>query len=105
MHTPFFLAWCMWGFGALQLLFLKETGTRALDGNFTWGYDICLFVLFAVSLVYFLENLRGTTFLGGKYVPRVLYASVLGAIFGYHMYCGLYFFIRMLMGVTYFMQA
>ncbi len=105
VHTPFFLAWCMWGFGALQLLFLKETGSRALDGNFTWGYDICLFVLFIVSLVYFLDNLRSTSFLAGKYIPHVLYASVLGAVFGYHLYCGLIFFIRLLFGVTYFMQA
>ncbi len=104
-HMPFFLAWTMWLFGALQLLFLKETGSRALDGNFTWGYDICLFVLFGVSLLYFLENLRSKTFLTGKFAVRIIYASVLGAVFGYHMYCGLYFFIRLLTGVTYFMQG
>ena len=104
-HTPFFLAWSMWAVGAVQLLFLKETGTRALDGNFSWGYDFCLFVLFAVSIVYFMNNLRSARFMKGIYFVRILYASVMGAVLGYHMYCGLYFFIRLLNGVTYFMQA
>lgn len=104
-HTLFFFCWCMWTVGAVQLLFLKETGGRALDGNFTWGYDFCLFVVFALSIVYFMINLRSSRFMGGIYPVRLLYASVLGAVLGYHMYCGLYFFIRLLNGVTYFMQA
>ena len=104
-HTAFFFAWSMWMVGALELLFLKETGERVLDGNFTWGYDLCLFVVFAVSLVYFMINLRSTRFLGGSYPVRILYASVLGAALGYHLYCGFIFFIRLLQGVTYFMQA
>lgn len=104
-HSLFFFSWSMWTVGALQLLFLKETGTRALDGNFSWGYDICLFVVFALSIVYFMMNLRSKRFMGGKYPLRILYASFMGAILGYHMYCGLLFFIRLLTGVTYFMQA
>ena len=104
-HSLFFFSWSMWTVGALQLLFLKETGTRALDGNFSWGYDVCLFVVFALSIVYFMMNLRSKRFMGGKYSLRILYASFMGAILGYHMYCGLLFFIRLLTGVTYFMQA
>lgn len=104
-HTPFILAWAMWGMGAIQLLFLKETGERALDGNFAWGYDFCLFALFVVSIITFMNNLRSETFMKGKFAVRILYASVMGAVLGYHMYCGLYFFIRLLDGVTYFMQG
>lgn len=103
-HTPFFLAWSMWFVGAVELLFLKETGERALDGNFSWGYDFCLFVLFVVSIVYFMNNLRSKRFLGGKYIPHMAYAVMMGTILGYHLYCGFYFFIRLLGGVTYFMQ-
>ena len=105
VHTAFFLAWSMWAVGAIQLLFLKETGTRIQDGNFSWGYDFCLFILFVVSIVYYMMNLRSTRFLKGIYPLRILYAAVLGAVLGYHMYCGFIFFIRLLNGVTYFMQA
>lgn len=104
-HALFFLSWSMWAVGALQLLFLKETGGRELDGNFTWGYDLCLFLVFAVSIVYFMMNLRSRRFMKGNYPVRLIYASVLGAVLGYHMYCGFVFFIRLLTGVTYFMQA
>lgn len=103
-HTPFFLAWSMWFVGALELLFLKETGERALDGNFSWGYDFCLFVLFVVSVVYFMNNLRSARFLGGKYPAHIAYAVVMGTVLGYHLFCGFYFFINLLKGVTYFMQ-
>ena len=104
-HTPFVLAWSMWAIGALELLFLKETGKRELDGNFLWGYDFCLFVLFVVSIVYFMNNLRSVRFLKGSYAGHIAYASVLGAVLAYHMYCGLYFFLRLLGGTTYFMQG
>ena len=33
------------------------------------------------------------------------YASILGAVLAYHMYCGIYFFLRLLGGTTYFMQG
>ncbi|MBR3040662.1 MAG: hypothetical protein IKI20_08445 [Lachnospiraceae bacterium] len=104
-HTPFILAWSMWSVGAVELLFLKETGDRILDGNFAWGYDFCLFALFVVSIIYFMNNLRSSTFLKGTFTVRLLYAAVMGAVLGYHMYCGFYFFIRLLEGVTYFMQG
>ena len=104
-HTPFVLAWSMWAIGALELLFLKETGKRELDGNFLWGYDFCLFVLFVISVVYFMNNLRSVRFLKGSYAGHIAYASVLGAVLAYHMYCGLYFFLRLLGGTTYFMQG
>ena len=104
-HTPFILAWSMWTFGAAELLLLKETGRRELDGNFLWGYDFCLFVLFVVSVVYFMNNLRSARFLKGSYFGHMAYASILGAVLAYHMYCGIYFFLRLLGGTTYFMQG
>lgn len=102
-HRAFWLSWIMWFIGALQLLFLKETGERADAGNFAWGYDLCLFVLFVVSLVYFIRNLRNDKFLFGSRVCRVIYGIVLGAVLLAHTYCGLYFFMCLLEGTTYFM--
>ena len=104
-HTFFFLAWSMWAMGAFELLFLKETGQRALDGNFSWGYDFTLFVLFVLSILYFMNNLRSVRFLGGNKVFRNIYTVITGAVLAYHMYCGALFFVRLLLGQSYFMMA
>lgn len=102
-HREFLVSWIMWVFGALELLFLKETGRREKDANFTWGYSLCLFVLFIFSSVYFVKNLRDPEFLGGKRSLKAVYGVTMGAILGYHVYCGIYFFLRLLEGTTYFM--
>ena len=97
------MSWTMWFFGALELLFLKETGRREKDANFAWGYSLCLFVLFIFSSVYFVKNLKDPKFLGGNKIVKAVYGVTLGAILGYHVYCGIYFFLRLLEGTTYFM--
>lgn len=102
-HREFWVSWGMWFFGALELLFLKETGAREKDANFAWGYSYCLFVLFVISCVYFVRNLKSDTFLGGRKTAKILYGIGGGLILGYHIYCGIYFFIRLLEGTTYFM--
>lgn len=102
-HREFLVSWGMWFFGALELLLLKETGNRVKDANFAWGYNYCLFILFIVSCIYFINNLKDKTFLGGNKTFRTLYGIVLSAILGYHVYCGIYFFLRLLDGTTYFM--
>lgn len=102
-HREFLVSWGMWFFGALELLFLKETGTRLKDANFAWGYNYCLFILFVVSCVYLLRNLKSETFLCGNKVAKTIYAVVMCGILGYHVYCGIYFFLCLLEGTTYFM--
>ena len=104
-HTFFILGWAMWVVGAFELLFLKETGQRALDGNFSWGYDFTLFVLFVLSILYFMNNLRSVRFLGGNKILRGAYTVITGAVLVYHMYCGALFFVRLLLGESYFMMA
>lgn len=103
IHREFLVSWTMWFFGALELLFLKENGKRAMDANFAWGYSICLFYLFVVSCVYLLRNLKSETFLKGHKVAKTIYGVVMGGILGYHVYCGIYFFLNLLEGTTYFM--
>lgn len=82
------------GFG--EALCLVESGRRAADGNFLWGYSFCLFVLFAVCAVRWLE-------LKGKGVQGLLRAG-LGLVYGWHLYCGLYFFINLTAGASYWMK-
>lgn len=102
-HREFLIAWTMWFFGAAELLFLRESGARENDANFSWGYDFALFVLFIISIRYFIQNLRDRKFLFGKKWLKTIYASVMMAILSYHVYCGVYFFIELLSGTTYFM--
>ncbi len=102
-HREFLVSWTMWFFGALELMFLKETGKREKDANFAWGYSYCLFILFIMSCVYFLRNLRDEKFLGGKRAVKIGYGIVMGGILAYHVYCGIYFFLCLLQGNTYFM--
>lgn len=102
-HREFLLSWTMWFFGALELLFLKETGARIKDGNFMWGYSYCLFVIFIMSCVYLVKNLKSNMFMKGNKVAKTIYGCVMGGILGYHVYCGIYFFLQLLEGTTYFM--
>lgn len=103
-HREFLLSWTMWIFGAAELLFLKEDGPRIKDANFAWGYDFCLFILFLISGKYFVKNLKEPDFLKGKKILKIAYGIILGAILAYHTYCGIYFFIQLTKGATYFMQ-
>lgn len=102
-HREFLVAWTMWFFGALELLFLKETGARERDANFAWGYSFCLFILFIISCIYFLRNLKSSTFMKGNRIAKSIYGITMGGILGYHIYCGIYFFLCLLEGNTYFM--
>ena len=82
--------------GFLEALCLVESGSRAVDGNFLWGYSFCLFVLFAVCAVKWLEFSR-------KGVQRILRIG-LGLVYAWHLYCGLYFFVNLVAGESYWMR-
>ena len=82
--------------GFLEALCLVENGSRAVDGNFLWSYSFCLFVLFAVCAVKWLE-------FGKEGVQRSLRVG-LGLVYAWHLYCGLYFFVKLVAGAGYWMQ-
>lgn len=82
--------------GFLEALCLVENGSRAVDGNFLWGYSFCLFVLFAVCAVKWLQPARTG-------LRRALQAG-LGLLYAWHLYCGLYFFVNLTAGATYWMK-
>lgn len=76
---------------------LRETGSRANDGNFTWGYIIMLFCVFAfVSGELFIKP----TPTSGRKIPKPVMFGIAG-LYGLHLIYGLYYFVRMLNGVSY----
>lgn len=93
--------WGMTGIGFLEALCLVETGSRSRDGNFLWGYCFALFILFLYSFQKWLLFLRKK-----KQVRLYQAAFVLsGAVLAYQLFCGVYFFARLLQGETYFMAG
>lgn len=100
-HREYITAWLMWFFAFLEYVFLTETGNRHRDGNFLWGYSFVIFVLFVVSMVYFLNNLKNSSF--APKAVRIVYGVTAGGVLGYHIFCGIFFFVRLLSGYTYFL--
>jgi len=48
-------AWLIFIFGSFFTYFIAESGTRFKDGNFTWSGEIALFMLFAISTLFFIQ--------------------------------------------------
>ncbi len=95
----YFFAWMLTGIGFLEALLLAETGSRARDGNFVWGYCFAIFYIFVISFVKWLEMWKREKH---PIMWKVLF-GVCGVILFYQVYCGVYFFLRLLEGETYFM--
>ena len=92
----------VWGFGFLEVFLFVESGTRSKDSNFMWGYSISLFILFLISLVRWVRDLKNKEFLGKIKGIRYAYLIITGATFVYHVVSGLWFFGILLSGATYF---
>ncbi len=117
------LAWLMALTGFAEALCLVETGSRSRDGNFLWGYLFAVFLLYAVSLVKWLslwnvdialyalppEGSRRKEGNGRLWHIRLLLVRagfILAGLVGlYQLWCGIYFFLRLLGGETYFMMG
>lgn len=84
----------MAGLSFLEALCLVESGSRAVDGNFMWGYSFGLFVLFVICLAKWMTMNR---------FNRIL-AVIPGIIYGWHLGCGLVYFIRMVLGEGFWMR-
>ena len=97
----YLFVWGMTGFGFLQALCLVETGSRSRDGNFLWGYSMAIFLVFAVSFGKWLLLWKKR---GQGLFYRIAWA-VSGCVLAYQVFCGVYFFARLLTGETYFMAG
>ncbi len=84
--------------GFLEALCIVESGSRAVDGNFLWGYSIALFTWFVVCAVKWLE-----IFYPGKTIQTSVQIA-LGVLFCWHLYCGIYFFAELVSGASYWMK-
>ncbi len=94
----YFFGWMMTGIGFLEALLLAETGSRANDGNFLWGYCFAIFYIFVLSFVKWVQMWKQ------KIMYQVMF-WVCGVVFAYQLYCGLIFFVRIMLGETYFMMG
>ncbi len=95
--------WMVWLFGFLEVFLFTEEGRRALDGNFMWGYSIALFFLFAMSVVKMLEKIVDKKGICQYPAVRAILTFVSGIVLGYHTYCGVFFFLELLKGKSYWM--
>lgn len=97
----YLFAWGMTGLGFLEALCLVETGSRSRDGNFLWGYCFAIFLIFIFSfekwLLLWKKRAEGLIY-------RIGFAAC-GCVFAYQVFCGIYFFARLLSGETYFMAG
>lgn len=99
----YFFAWMMAGIGFFEALLLAETGSRSRDGNFLWGYLFALFFLYVYSFRVFKEMILTRREEKDTKVVSWFPVALCGLVFLYQLYCGVYFFLRLLGGETYFM--
>lgn len=114
LNRAYIFGWLMVLVGFAEALCLVETGSRSRDGNFLWGYLFALFWLYVVSLVKWLSLRNADISLltpesRGRHSLRLVLiraAYILaGVVFLYQLWCGGYFFVRLLCGETYFMMG
>lgn len=95
----YLFVWGMAGVGFLEALCLVETGSRSRDGNFLWGYCFAIFLLMIYSFEKWLSWLHKKEY---SMLYKVAFVAA-GVVFVYQIFCGVYFFARLLQGETYFM--
>lgn len=95
--------WLMWLIAAAEVFLLSEEGNRALDSNFFWGYSIAVFFVNLISMIKLIENMKSTEGIYESTIIRAIVTAGGTVCLAYQCYCGIYFFIRLLQGVTYWM--
>ena len=85
-------SWIVYCVGILTFYMVYEGGYRFYDANFAWGYMHGLFFVFFSSITMLLKEWK-------KYgIKNKWYNWVGSALLGWHLVCGIYFFIHMLSG-------
>lgn len=87
----------MWLIGFLEVFLLIETGDRAKDGNFFWGYSIAIFFWFIVSAVRAYKS-----YVESDSRIKHIIVGVEGAVLVWHFISGIWYYILLLQGFTYF---
>lgn len=99
----YLFSWLVWGNGLLQYMFLAEEGARSRDGNFTWGYSFCIFLILIFSVMKVIQVAKKPKGIFEHKPVRYGFLFCAGAILIYQSYCGLYFFAELCKGATYWM--
>ncbi len=94
-NTLYRFGWQMYGMGLIMFILLYEKGFRVVDANFSWGYMMGGFFLVVTSLLVLLEE----TFQAKKHHPALL---VQWGAFGLHVACGLFYFMIIFLGGSYY---
>ena len=94
-------AWLCAGCGFMQYFLFSEKGSRNMDANFSWGYAFTIILIFGISLIIWFKDMMN--FKNDKSVIRKVYLALCGIVLAYHSYCGILFFARLCMGVSYMM--
>jgi len=89
------LAWLSFFFGAAQLYLLAESGERLYHGNFRWGAQITLFLLFSVAARFVARSLYAR-----KALP-IHKAMLLQATYAAHLLAGIAYYLRALISPDY----
>lgn len=79
------LSWLTFGFGLAQFYLLAETGERALHGNWWWGAQIALWILFIMSAAFLTAQVPSRKRL------------ICWIIFAAHVFCGI---VYLIMGIV-----
>lgn len=93
-------AWMCAGVGFLQYFLFSEFGARDMDANFSWGYAFTIILIFGISLIMWIDDMRKLKEAG---IVTKVYLSLCGIVLLYHTYCGVLFFERIVRGVSYMM--
>lgn len=91
--------WLMILIGLVQASLLVETGKRAHHGNFIWGYSFAIFIIIVFSYKNWIELFQNRKF----YMKYIVVLTVSTIILIYQLYCGVYFWLNLLLGSSYFM--
>lgn len=93
--------WGMWVIAFLEYFLFVETGLRKNHGNFSWGMMFATYMLFVVSIYKLICNhaaLKKEK--AASLRSKVYMASAYGILFC-HLISGLYYFVHLLLGGTY----
>ena len=94
------LAWLVFAVASIQFYLIAEEGREA-DGNFTWGAQIALFILFAESVMLILRRDRLFATCAEKSKPRYAIPwrlALCTTAFACHVAAGIYYYHHVLTG-------
>jgi hypothetical protein len=92
------LAWLVLLIALIQKALFIETGSRMDDGNFSWGYQISLQIVFVYSMV---ELLRWLKIFDGRNLWEKIKVIIASVVFSLHLISGVWYFGKILAGKSY----